>query len=482
MVKISTIEINNEKGFFAEKQFVWSDIGLFSIITGINGSGKTQLLKYIANSDDLNRNCLIRYIDVNYRPPLEKHANEIENRFNHSLSTEEERYYATDKTGQRNDWTDSKVNFKNNSTIANLDWAIIDSLIKVRKKFNNNNTFIRNELLKIDNYEKTYHIPDLLPIDKNDDEPWDRIDRILNAFGLFIRLDRKNLNAGLGFLRRPQLKKIETSLEMSNLSSGEMQAFALALWTWGNSKGQKTDVLVIDEFDAHLNPSLAENFMNVIKEYFIDLGVQVIMTTHQPSTVAFAKKIKAEIIWMDDGIINREMAYENIIRILSNGLIDINYLLEDMDLLLINRHKIVIFTEGKTDKLHLKNAIKALGKQSDFENYFILGCSGADTVPFFMSLQTGQSKRIALLDHDDKGKQVYKKILENPELRSKIENKSSAVFFVSEQDNKVIEDLYEDEHRTIQNKEKFALHMSKQTDRSYFINFIPLLDQLLSLG
>jgi AAA15 family ATPase/GTPase len=52
----------------------------------------------------------------------------------------------------------------------------------------------------------------------------------------------------------------------------------------------------VDEFDAHLNPSIAEKFIEVIQTYFVNKGVQVIMTTHSPSTVAFAKEHNKNIL------------------------------------------------------------------------------------------------------------------------------------------------------------------------------------------
>jgi DNA repair ATPase RecN len=234
-----------------------------------------------------------------------------------------------------------------------LDYSIIDGIIKERKKITDDIIACRNELDRLVLYKKNFKIDDLLPANKEDDQPWDRIDRILNAFGLLIRVDRMNLNAGLEFLRFTPSNNSETLLEIKQLSSGEKVAFALALWTWGNSKGQKTDILLIDEFDAHLNPSIAEKFIAVIKEYFVNLGVQVIMTTHNPSTVAYAKSAGADIIWMVDGLIDAEVTYENIIRDLSNGLIDINYLTEEMHLLIENRERCVIYTEGKTDRTHI---------------------------------------------------------------------------------------------------------------------------------
>ena len=319
MVKISEITITGDAGFFSKKNFAWSGITGFSVITGINGSGKTKLLEHISNSDHYNRSHLIRYIDVDYRPPLQKHANEIAGQYNFGMRNENGKYYSIDKQDKANDWTSSISTFKANNVLKMLDYPIIDNIIKERKKFQNDAKF-DEERERIKKHQKSFNINDLLPSDRNDDEPWDRIDRILKDFGLSIRVDRMNLIAGLTFRRLNTIDSSEVDIEMKDLSSGEKVAFALALWTWGNSSGQKTDVLLVDEFDAHLNPSIAQKFIHIIKEYFVDLGVQVIMTTHNPSTVVYAKNADADIIWMSDGAIDADMSEDDIIRELSNGL------------------------------------------------------------------------------------------------------------------------------------------------------------------
>lgn len=210
MIKIPEIMVTDSTGFFTNKDFAWSDIKPFSIITGINGSGKTQLLEYVANSKHFNSIAVIRYIDAYYQPPSQKHANELAKGYNLSLLNEDGKYYGIDKDGKSTDWTENTSNFKNNNVLKTLDYAIIDKVIQDRKKFQNDNDAFEAENSRINKHKETHDIQDLLPAKKNDDQPWDRIDRILGDFGLLIRLDRRNLNAGLEFLRR--------SSSQSNLS------------------------------------------------------------------------------------------------------------------------------------------------------------------------------------------------------------------------------------------------------------------------
>ena len=476
MTKIASITITEQEGFFSKKDFKWSDISDFSVIAGVNGSGKTKLLDWISKNRIFNQKHLIRYVDINYKPPLEKHANVIESQYHYKHFEENGKYYAIEKTGAKHDWDSDKNNFINNDVIRKIDYAILDQIIRERKKFNNNISEIKSELSKREKYAQTNNIHDLLPSDVRNDKPWDRVDRILKDFGLFIRLNRENLNGELGFIRTDS----GTSLEMKDLSSGEAIAFATALWTWGNSSGQKTDLLLIDEFDAHLNPSIAEQFISVIKKYFVELGVQVIMTTHNPSTIVYAKKFNAKTIWMTAGTININMEYDDIVRELSNGLIDVHDLEENLQLLITNTHKKVLYTEGKTDAKHIKSAIKALNMEKQFENIFIFGCTGVKHIPIFMKMPTDQEWQLALFDSDKAGREIFKKVKQDESFQKKLKAKKLKLLFISCRRDKEIEDLFEDRIRANKGKSALANFMSEdinQTEEN-FKNFKPILNKI----
>jgi ABC-type uncharacterized transport system ATPase component len=477
MAKISEIKIDASEGFFSDKQFEWLEINNFSVITGINGSGKTKLLEYIDSSNEYKKNHVIRYIDVDYRPPSQKHANEIAGQYRFSMQNIDGKYEGIDKRNNKTqDWTNNKETFKDNNVLKSLDYSIIDSIIQERKKFQNNDQESQEELTKRRAYKLTYNINDLLPEDIKQDKSWDRIDRILKEFGLSIRVDRANLNAGLEFLRFNSISSSEITLEMKDLSSGEKVAFALALWTWGNSKGQKTDVLIVDEFDAHLNPSIAEKFIYIIKEYFVDLGVQVIMTTHKPSTVAFADGAGADIKWMEDGVIDGDIMYDDIIKTLSNGLLDINQLAQDAQLLVNNKKKVVVFTEGKNDKKYIDMAIRLLQRENDFEDIYIFGCTSATTIPAFVRIPFGHQTSVALFDTDVKGKQCAERIRVDQELKGII------VIPISSEDDKEIENLFDSSLRGNRNKRTFAKFMERPENQTHenFAGFSSLLDTIFN--
>jgi ABC-type transport system involved in cytochrome c biogenesis ATPase subunit len=79
-------------------------------------------------------------------------------------------------------------------------------------------------------------------------------------------------------------------VKLEALSSGERVIVATLFWQFGaDREAHNYRLLLLDEPDAHLHPSLTRRFLDVLQRVFIDRrGVQVIMTTHSPTTVALA--------------------------------------------------------------------------------------------------------------------------------------------------------------------------------------------------
>jgi energy-coupling factor transporter ATP-binding protein EcfA2 len=87
-----------------------------------------------------------------------------------------------------------------------------------------------------------------------------------------------------------RLKDRQSGVEIAalDLSSGEKVLLQLVLWLYTAGKGGLfPKLLLLDEPDAHLHPSMTTQFLDVISEVLVNRhGVRVIMTTHSPSTVA----------------------------------------------------------------------------------------------------------------------------------------------------------------------------------------------------
>ena len=499
---IKTIEIKEDTGFFSNKNFVLNDITNFSVIAGINGSGKTKLLEYI--SKNYNQNTSLRYIKVGYQLQGDLSVNEINGKtpnyksFNINETNADGNIFVF--VNKNNDKSFLHKSHISGVITENFDYSIMLNIIEKRKKWNNITTAecIYREKKLLDELKTTKSYQDimkkLLPEEPKNDEPWERIDRIFQDCNLQIRIDRANLNACVEFIKYPDDKL----LKISDLSSGEKVAFTLALWTWGSTTGQKTEVLLIDEFDAHLNPSIAEKFIEIIQKYFVDYGVQVFMTTHNPSTIVYAKQKGAQILWMEDGKINKTKEYPEIVNDLSNGLIDILDLEKEVQLIIQSNKKRVVYTEGKTDKTHIENAIEKLDMTDKFKYIYIFGSTGASTVRTFIkelmiTIPTNQEIKIALYDTDKEGT-TQAKILQDKLLNAKI-------CFVSKEDDKEIEDLFDEDllkkqiaslfekdlsKKDLSKEEKKKLKnfmaANKELKEEDYAGFKPLLEEILTLS
>jgi hypothetical protein len=209
------------------------------------------------------------------------------------------------------------------------------------------------------------------------------------------------------------------------------------------------------------------------------MGVQVIMTTHNPSTVIYAENAGAGIIWMEDGLITPDKSHEEIVQELSNGLLNINQLAEEAQWLVKNKKHTVVFTEGKYDAQYIEAAIKIF-KRTDFAPIHIFACTSATTIPAFVKIPFGHAKSIALFDTDDKGKAMADKILADTDLQERLKDKSLQVLHISTDDNKMIEDLFDPTVKNGRGKYALAKYLAKpanQTEKN-FLHFKKLLDEI----
>src|SRR5438034_938829 len=89
---------------------------------------------------------------------------------------------------------------------------------------------------------------------------------------------------------RPISNLSGAEINFSDLSGGEKVIMSLALSLYNsNFDIEFPKVLLMDEPDAHLHPSMTRKFLDVIQNVFVnEKGVKVIMTTHSQSTVALA--------------------------------------------------------------------------------------------------------------------------------------------------------------------------------------------------
>ena len=123
--------------------------------------------------------------------------------------------------------------------------------------------------------------------------PWDFVNEILQTAKLNFKI-----NAPDEFEDRPYEPSLTddlngTQIKFNDLSSGEkiLMSFALCLYYARDNRQivEYPQVLLFDEIDAPLHPSMTQSLLQTIQKVLIDQHkIKVILTTHSPSTVALA--------------------------------------------------------------------------------------------------------------------------------------------------------------------------------------------------
>ena len=109
---------------------------------------------------------------------------------------------------------------------------------------------------------------------------------------------------------RADFESDQTGIDSNTISAGEDNLFIIisALvslrYYYENivSSNEVESILLIDEFDATLHPSLQFKLLDVFREYSEKYKIQVILTTHSLSSVEYALKKKDNVIYLIDNI------------------------------------------------------------------------------------------------------------------------------------------------------------------------------------
>jgi len=173
----------------------------------------------------------------------------------------------------------------------------------------------------------------------------------------------------------------------------------------GTLVNNKPDYILLDEPDAFLNPQIIQTMLKIIREEFVEKDIKVIMTTHNPSTVAYCQE--DEIFWMEDGKIlkdNDKKSKESILDQLADGLILVKK--DNLEIIAklsnaLQNNNSLIFVEGGDDVKYLNKIIA---------NKCIIPCGGAGDIPkwiTFVRKISNNNKIIAIFDNDEAGRKGY---------------------------------------------------------------------------
>lgn len=375
----------------------------FVIITGANGSGKTQLLNDIHGGtyDMCNtqlkdeNNERFKYVDLvtinqldnsilqaqtvatdimTYKRHLgftsliaiEKQINPnidltTPETFNNALRT---LVFAGNNVGFANNFQPIQLHelqlinaVANNSGKELTDLKYYDFVIY--QTIPNNGFFATNLSILFKQYiYKHKHYPELTQSEK---APWILFDEILASANLPYKLIYPDLNDNNDIIE-PLLIKTENgkTIRFENLSSGEKTIMSLIFALYNSNENNAyrintfPEVVLMDEPDASLHPSLTPFFLKVLEDVFVKANdIKVILTTHSPSTVALGPELS--IYTMNNGVLNQS-SKDKAIKLLTTGL---------KSLFIYYEHRKQVFVESDIDvtffeKIYSKLSLKIL--------------------------------------------------------------------------------------------------------------------------
>lgn len=410
----------------------WYNIPKFVAITGKNGCGKTHLLRCINEkieekswvlNCDYKRDRVVfvpydwrpqvnasnRDLDENTRSQFQEWVNYCEqspqspnHKFFPAYTQVLERLKKTELTNK-----EIKESFP-----IDFDYRL-ESMDHFRKYFlaflkkKNNRFHVAEEL-----YKKSGDSEEFKKI-ANEETPWDLINKLLERYGFHYRMIKPNDDDNIAAIMFKSINDDEDPRNIIDLSSGEKMIVSLVMWAHNPNTGSRVKLMLLDEPDAHLHPSMSEMMIEIIQNTLVkEYGIRVIMTTHSPTTVAHTRDSEAEIFWMENGKISQEKKPNEIIEELSSGLITVSDFIGDLRNLVSAQNKNILFTEGKTDPKYLESAAKIFKK--DFRDTLFFGCVDDMRMIDFIKLPIGSGKA-ALLDNcadKDKAKKIRLEIKE----------------------------------------------------------------------
>jgi len=349
-----SIELGDENSepFKSIRKIVWHDIPPFALLTGLNGSGKTQLLQVLAYK--LSYPAPHPQSRIRITMPLRLTGAEI--------APHEMAYLPSAENAFR-------VGFVNMSNLHQAKRQFLGGVVGQNVMDNIEAQILRERIhqqfgIRIENQQQiTPEVIAKLPDDftymleyadvsaglshvffgyqirraeklmegKSEKEvlaelgqpPWKFVNDALASadFGYQVVPPENKLMKDYAIQVEAADSKIRVSL--NDLSSGERVILRTILWFYNTKHNQVYPKLfLMDEPDAHLHPSMTRQFIDVLKNVLVDqYGVRVILSTHSPSTVALAPEDSIFIMSKGYALIRRPTSKAEAIGLLTSGLV-----------------------------------------------------------------------------------------------------------------------------------------------------------------
>lgn len=305
------------------------DLPDFVVLTGINGAGKTQLLTAImqnqlivtdVNGTELNPKKYVTSQTLSpnesaivTREQLNGNTQNLWNQFNQYLQnrqnnpsfTLENNVFGHNapqiKVIDRIAKSAKKAKEELNSDDFFNHYPLEDGLTQSDVFYQNFSSLFKRYQDKLDDNEyrqyrnQTKGHTEITFLTKEEfintfgEAPWEFVNKIIKEASLDYHINSPaNSHRDAPFELKLVNNFNNTEIQFGDLSSGEkvLMSLALALYN-SNFDIEFPKILLMDEPDASLHPSMSKKFLDVIQNVFVnEKKVTVIITTHSPSTVA----------------------------------------------------------------------------------------------------------------------------------------------------------------------------------------------------
>lgn len=312
----------NFKSFNIETKMP-SDLPDFTILTGENGSGKTHFLSAIQKGNIIifdNDAVSINTTDIiieNFQTVQSKISDSNGNVFTQASNTIYSAYI--------NLINSDTIPHNQSISIGNKSYTLMSLIEELFKYYNSKQLTISqitdwlyfnkykikpfetqllpsiffnyylsemNNLMKKNNNEP--HLNDEEFKQKYGEKPWDILNDILHDKA---KLNFKFIKPEISDFQLPYNVTCKNnqniSFKISDLSNGEkvILLIAFSLFSSIEKKLVIPKIILLDEIDCSLHPSMIRNLLYLLEDVFVkEYKIKVILTTHSPTTVALAKE------------------------------------------------------------------------------------------------------------------------------------------------------------------------------------------------
>ena len=235
-------------------------------------------------------------------------------------------------------------------------------------------------------------------------EPWDLINQMMeNAHLPYIVNNPEGETTDSVFHMYLTDTKRDIKIDVNDLSTGEKVLMSLAIAIYNTAEqGVKPDLLLIDEPDAPLHPEFSKFLIDTIKNLIVEkAGVNVIITTHSPTTVAMSDEESIFRMNKDKGR-PEKVSKSEAIAILTSGLDNVRVSIE-------NRRQVLV--ESRYDVEYYTKIYNLLNSSLDFQSKYDLkfleatnreGCNCEDVKTIVKAFRDAGNETVyGIIDYDN---------------------------------------------------------------------------------